>query len=113
MIYAVQDVHRKNMQGVLVPVHDVGPASRYGDVTFLLGPEAKPYDPEEVIIQLREKLKTFGKDDYILPIGNPLFIGWATAIANHYSDTVAMLYWNRKKKQYSIVDSDLTYLDVG
>ena len=113
MIYAVQNVHRKDENGKLVPVHDVGPASRYGEVTFLLGNDARPYNPEEVIIQLRENLKTFGEDDYILPIGNPLFIGWATAIANHYSDTVAMLYWNRKKKQYSIVDSDLTYIDVG
>lgn len=111
MIYAVQDVHRKNAAGDMVPVHDVEPAKRYGEVTFLLGPRAKPYDPEAVIEELREKLKDFGTDDFILPIGNPLFIGWATAIANHFSDTVAMLYWNRKTRQYSIVDSDLTYLD--
>ena len=110
MIYAVQDVHRRNASGKLVPVHDVGPASRFGEVVFLLGPETNPYNSEEVIQELREKLVDFGKDDFILPIGNPLFIVWAGVIANHYSDDVALLYWNRKKKQYNIGDSDLQIL---
>lgn len=111
MIYVVQNVCRKTHSGAIVPVHDITSAEEFGEVVHLLGPTTMPFEPEKVISVLRDKLQDFGEDDYLLPIGNPLFIGWATALANHYSDTVKMLYWNRKKKAYSVIDSDLTYLD--
>jgi N-acetyl-beta-hexosaminidase len=53
-------------------------------------------------------LRDFSDDDYLLLIGNPVFIGWATAIAAAYNEgRVNLLMWSGKEKGYREVKAIL------
>jgi hypothetical protein len=84
-VFIVQD-QQKRQDGELVSKFDFSTAERFGELVFVLGPSARPFPPnEEIVAELHEQLQDFGPDDYLLLVGNPCLIGWATAIAAHYS----------------------------
>jgi hypothetical protein len=84
-VYIVQDQQRRQ-SGELVSLFDFSAAERFGELIFVLGPSARPFPPNEgIVAQLHEALQDFGPDDYLLLVGNPCLIGWATAIAAYYS----------------------------
>lgn len=65
----------------LLPKYDISSAAKYGEIVYVLPPRASVACPDEVIATIAKSLADFGPDDYLLPIGHPCFIGWATAIA--------------------------------
>jgi hypothetical protein len=101
-VYVVQNqLMVDRASGELVSKFDLEPAREYGELRILLGSGAGPWRPEQVIAQLEEGLAEFGDDDYLLLIGNPCIIGWATAIAAQINDgRVAMLQWHGREKKY-------------
>ncbi len=101
-VYVIQNhsVVDKNLSGMR-PKYDFTSAEKYGELVFLLSPVAVPNNPQEVIEQLQEKLSNFSDEDYLLLVGNPCFIGWATAAAAGKNEgRVNMLQWNGRRKRY-------------
>ena len=80
-VYIVQD-QQKRRGGERVPKFDFSPAEKFGELVFLLDPEVSPFEDSDAVVErLHAALRDFTSDDYLLLVGNPCFIGWATAIA--------------------------------
>lgn len=92
----------------LVSKFDLEPAREHGELVFLLGSSAAPFSSRSIIADLHRGLEDFGDNDHLLLIGNPCFIGWATAIAADNNDgRVAMLQWSGKDRRYLSVRSSV------
>lgn len=103
-VYAVQQQMRFDQEkGTLVHrFPSVNKALKYGRIEFLLSPSAHPFNPEHILGDLHEKLKTFNDKDHLLLIGNPVLIGLATTIAGHYNDgKVNFLQWSGRHSEYT------------
>jgi len=100
IVYIVQNQHHL-VGATLKPKFDFTSAEKYGELVMLLSPGARPFEPAHVISELREKLSSYTSRDYLLLVGNPCLIGFATAIAADVNNGfVRMLQWNGKKKKY-------------
>jgi len=83
-----------------VPQFNMNQAHEYGEVVYLLGPKATPYD-KKVVRELKLKLKDFSSSDFLLLTGNPCLIGLATAIASRKSGGfLKFLQWSGKYNKY-------------
>lgn len=110
VVYVVQVPERRNISGRITSKFDLKPAEKYGRLIPLLGPTARPFSPEKIVDDLRHRLSQYDELDYILCIGNPILIGWATAIAADFNDgVVSMLQWSNGG--YVAVTADLNGSD--
>lgn len=114
-VFVVQKTMRWDRdKGDLVPKFDVSPASEYGTVDYLLSPTASPFRPQALLGELHDKLKTFGPDDHLLLIGNPVLIGMAVAIAADYTyGEVNVLQWSGKAGKYLPIAISGLFADCG
>lgn len=108
-VYAVTNPHKLNKRNELVPSWpDLRlQAEEYGEVEFLLSPNAAPWAPAKIIVELYEKLRGFrGDKDYLLLIGNPILIGLTCAVAARITGGRArMLQWNGRDMKYIPVEA--------
>lgn len=106
-VYIVQNPHTKRGNN-LIPKYDFKPAEEYGELIHLLSPSAKPFASTSVVHELQAKLKNYTSDDYLLLVGNPCLIGFATAIASDANDGfVNLLQWNGRQGKYVVIEADL------
>jgi hypothetical protein len=83
------------------PVFDITPARVYGELKILITSNSIGVSVQPLISILRQNLKDFNDDDYILAIGDPVAIGIVTAIATEFNrGRVKVLRWDRQTKQY-------------
>lgn len=108
-VFVVQNQHRLNdRSGNLEPKFDFSSAERYGELIYLLSPTARPFSPEHVISQLKDKLIDFRDEDCLLLIGNPCLIGFAVAVASWANEgRVRVLQWDGRRREYVLVESRL------
>jgi hypothetical protein len=108
-VYIVQEAMRRDPHtGDLRPVHDFRPAAVYGELVTLLGNERLTLSSGPVVHELTRKLRSFGDEDFLLAVGDPIAIGIATAVAARMNcGRVAMLKWDREARQYIKVNFDL------
>jgi hypothetical protein len=84
-VYVVQE--RKKL--------DIRPAAEYGDVVQLLPEHEQCYDMDAAVRRVFSKLHKFSERDYILPIGHPVAIAIAVAIATRLNGGRAkLLVWD-------------------
>lgn len=104
-VFVVQNTHKwDRVRQELVPKFDLSSARQYGDIVELLSQSANPFSPDAVIAELRYKLHDFSDADFILCLGSPILIGWATALAAMVNNgNVAMLQWSGQQENYSLV----------
>ena len=77
-------------------------ASEYGTFKFLL-PELSQiiFSPGPLIFKLREKLKNFCKEDYLLLTGDPAIIGVACSIVSDITNgKYNLLKWDKQERKY-------------
>lgn len=112
-VYAVQNQLRMDTyKGELVPKFDYRPAEEYGEVEFLLSPNAGPFQSRSVLNELHKKLCNFSEEDFLLLIGNPVLIGLATAVAADYSDgNINFLQWSGKDRRYVKIPARDIFVD--
>lgn len=112
VVYVVQEP-MKMEGGQVVPRINLNHLKRYGRIVFLFGWSDVAVDDalnnaNDMVRGLRRDLKSFGDDDYIVPLGNPALIGMATAIAAECNDgRVRILDWMRDERRYREVQVDL------
>jgi len=102
-VFIVQDQFMRDSEtGALVSKFDFTKAKEFGELEYILAPNANPFSPnEEVIEKLRETLADFGPHDYLLLTGNPILIGWATTFAAMACQgRIRMLQWNPRRQCY-------------
>ena len=91
-VYVVQEVPGRNILG----------ARKYGDLQVLLPSNINiVLSSSPTILRLRQSLKKFSSDDYLLLMGDPAAIGIACIIASEYTiGKFSILKWDRIEKTY-------------
>ena len=77
-------------------------AQKFGDIKVLLKEDSQIiFSPGPIIFSLRQKLKNFNEEDYLLLTGDPAIIGVACSVV---SDTTNgkynLLKWDRQERMY-------------
>ena len=84
-------------------------AAKYGEFKFLL-PELSQmiFSPGPLIFKLRNLLKNFKPDDYLLLTGDPAIIGVACSIVSDMTNgKYNLLKWDKQERQYYPIEINL------
>ena len=84
-------------------------ASRYGEFKFLL-PEFSQmiFSPGPLIYKLRQGLKNYTADDYLLLTGDPAIIGVACSIVSDITNgKYNVLKWDKHERKYYPIEINL------
>ena len=102
VVYIPQEPRKRDAKsGQWVTAIDLSPAKKFGDLKVLLQHRSLPIDIEPMSQNLKESLKDFSDDDYMLAIGNPTAMVLSAIIASQNNDgKLKMLYWDSKIKDY-------------
>ena len=88
-----------------IPSMNTAPASRYGEVVTLLPPNANRLHAAPLIAAMKEGLKDFTEDDYLICIGDPSIIAAAACIASRKANGhLKLLKWDRLTSDYIAVE---------
>ena len=111
IVYIVQDQQRMSRHtGRLERKFDFSSAERFGRLVSLLSPTAKPFQPQSVIPDLREKLRGFSDEDFLLLVGSPVLIGFAVAVAADVNEgRVRLLQWSGERGEYTPISANLGF----
>lgn len=99
-VYLVQEDSRKNFTGAL----------EYGSVEALLGEreELDMFNSRKIIDRLKAGLANMTAEDYIIPVGNPVSIGLAFAIAAEVTGgCFKALKYDGQESRYFVANIDL------
>lgn len=91
------------------PTKNLKPAQKYGELVHLVKPGLQPVNLSDALPHMKKMLVDFTADDFILPVGHPILIGWATAIAaERTGGKLSLLYWRGAPVwDYTIISTDL------
>ena len=84
-------------------------AQKYGKLVTLL-PEFSQIilSPGQLIFQIRDKLKNFTIEDYLLLSGDPAIIGVTCSIVSDMTNgKYKLLKWDRQEKTYYPIEVDI------
>lgn len=114
-VFVVQNQHRSDPEtGNMVPKFNLAPAAQYGELVYLLSPTAAPWRPDPLVEELSAKLADFTSADFLLLIGNPVLIGFATAIAAKANDgDINCLQWSGREQKYIVVRGRGLFTSLG
>lgn len=102
-VYIVQQQLMRSPDGKLVDkFRGVEKAEKFGELVYVLDPQAFPTKGMQFhVAKMQLAMKDFTEKDYILPIGNPIFIGMAFGIACAKTNgKVRALSWSRQHQEY-------------
>jgi hypothetical protein len=107
-VYIVQEVLRRNNDGEMVPIMDFTPAAAYGNLVVCLGSGRVALAAAPTVEKLREKLKDFTDDDFLLAAGDPSAIAIASAVASELNGgKFKLLKWDNQARSYIQVDINI------
>ena len=109
--YIIQEPMRRDLQtGQLTPVMDFRRVLDYGDPVVCLPTGRVALAPGPTIDALKEKLKDYTDEDYIVSVGDPsaMFIA-AMVIGQLNRNRCKLLKWDKNTSRYIQVDIDLNY----
>lgn len=105
-----EPVKRDAVTGKFVPVMDFSKVLDYGDPVVCLKSGRVALTPGPTIDNLREVLRHFNDEDYIVSVGDPTVIFITAMIASDYNNgRVKLLKWDKKMSTYIKVDCDIHY----
>ena len=94
----------------LEPKFDFGPAEEFGELVFLLSPNANPVgrDNQSLVDDIHAGLEDIAPGDYLLLTGAPGIIAMTAAIAADKLDgKLNLLQWNGRHRKYAPIDIDV------
>jgi hypothetical protein len=115
-VYVVQNPMRYDPEkGRIMPRYDLAPAERFGKLRVLFDERTtlRPEEAKRIIAKMNLVLRSFCDEDYLLLIGNPALIGYATGLAAaHNGGKIKLLVWSGREKDYTVVESRLPILSA-
>ena len=105
-VYVIQEIAGTKSGN---PKINIMGASNYGQFKFLL-PEFSQmiFSPGPLIFKLRQGLKNFTSDDYLLLTGDPAIIGVACSIVSDISNgKYKLLKWDKQERKYYPIEINL------
>lgn len=108
-VFVLSNQLKTGADGRLVPKFNFSEAKKFGDIRIVLQASCNTLEnPDQIVESLHDELCDFTAQDYLLPLGNPALIGWATTVATYYAGgAVTILSWDRHNKQYRPVTVEL------
>ena len=106
IVYVLQEIAGTRFNN---PKINITGALEYGELKFLL-PELSQiiFSPGPLIFKLRNLLKNFKKDDYLLLTGDPAIIGVACSIVSDMTNgKYNLLKWDKQERQYYPIEINL------
>ena len=106
IVYVIQ--HIAGSQAGTPKINIMG-AAKYGKFEFLL-PEFSQiiFSPGPLIFKLRQGLKDFTKNDYLLLTGDPAIIGVACSIVSDITGgKFKLLKWDKQERKYYPIEINL------
>ncbi len=104
-----QPMHYDPKVSDMVPSMDLGPAEKYGELRIILpwvGKDAM-FLAYPVVKKVRESLRDFSDEDYLLAVGDPGAIAVLGAVAAEVNDgRFRLLKWDRRERRYAVVQYD-------
>ena len=87
---------------------DVSPAAKWGKLVIVLQSSQSIIAPVPMVRTLNEALATFDEFDYLVPVGDPILMCAAASVAaRNNNGRVKFLKWDRRNKDYMVVQIDL------
>ena len=105
-VYVIQEIPGTRAGN---PKINIMGASQYGRFKFLL-PELSQiiFSPGPLIYKLRQALKDFTENDYLLLTGDPAIIGVACSLASEITNgKYKLLKWDRQERKYYPIEINL------
>ncbi len=107
-VYVVNETLVRDGSGFRT-LHDLTPAAEFGALKHILPGGPVSPDPEARLAGIRRGLSGFRATDYLLPVGNPLAIGCAIALAAQLTGgPVRVLRWQRRDLRYEAAELNLS-----
>ena len=106
IVYVIQEIPGTQAGN---PKINIMGASKYGDFKFLL-PEFSQmiFSPGPLIYKLRQGLKNYKVDDYLLLTGDPAIIGVACSIVSDITNgKYNVLKWDKQERRYYPIEINL------
>lgn len=98
----------RSVAGERVRAIDLTPAADWGEPIILLQNTQVMFDTTDTMNRLRDRLKDFSDDDYLVPIGDPVLMCAAASVAAFRNNgRVKMLKWDRKLSKYYPVQMEV------
>ena len=93
-----------------MPYKDIRSAEKYGELKPIVAPGLNIYfSPAPIVSKMRDVLKNFNDDDYLLLIGDPSIIGVACSVASDINmGRFKVLKWDRRREKYYPLEFDIT-----
>lgn len=93
--------------GIPRPSMDLTPASEHGELCVLMPQSQSMLAPVPTVRTLKEKLRNFTDNDFILPVGDPVLIATVAMVAAEQNGgKVKFLKWDKKTKTYFVIQVD-------
>ena len=105
-VYVIQEIPGTRIGR---PKINIMGASKYGEFKFLL-PEFSQmiFSPGPLIYKLRQGLKNYTSDDYLLLTGDPALIGVACSIVSDITNgKYNILKWDKQERKYYPIEINL------
>ncbi len=105
-VYVIQEIPGTQAGN---PKINIMGASKYGEFKFLL-PEFSQmiFSPGPLIYKLRQGLKNYTSDDYLLLTGDPALIGVACSIVSDITNgKYNILKWDKQERKYYPIEINL------
>ena len=106
IVYVIQEIAGTRAGN---PKINIMGASRYGQFKFLL-PEFSQiiFSPGPLVYKLRQGLKDFTSNDYLLLTGDPAIIGVACSIVSDITNgKFNLLKWDKQERKYYPIEINL------
>ena len=106
IVYVIQEIPGTKTGN---PKINIIGAGKYGKLKFLL-PELSQiiFSPGPLIFKLRNLLKNFTSEDYLLLTGDPAIIGVACSIVSDMTNgKYNLLKWDKQERQYYPIEINL------
>jgi len=106
-VYLVQEIPIDKITGI--PKFDITPAIKYGEIkTMFPRLRQMQFTPGPLIIEIKNSLKNFTSEDYLLLYGDPALIGVVCAVASDITlGKFKVLKWDRIQGSYFPIEINL------
>ena len=106
IVYVIQDIPGTRIGA---PKINIVGATQYGQLKVLLPENSQIIlSPAYVITTLKQKLKDYKSNDYLLLTGDPAIIGVACSIVSDITNgKYKLLKWDKQERRYYPVEIDL------
>ena len=90
-----------------VPSVNLDHAKTFGEVVVMLPPNANRMHIAPLVVALREQMKGYTTEDYIVAVGDPALISVAACLAERKAGFLRILKWDRQVGIYMVVEAHL------